>query len=89
MAYTAMSKDGPSFLNWRVHDALQRFSAAPPAHKFSRAQKLIEAKFARGDFNDVLQALDDDTRDALARALVSGRSNPGELAGAIPPRTSS
>lgn len=69
---------GPHFLNWQVHDATLRFLAAPRDEKFRRAQKVVEAKFARGDY-PVLQALDEQTRDNLAQAMVNDLLSPREL----------
>lgn len=47
-----------------------RFLAAPRARCWLLALKVIDARFARGDYSDVLQALDSDTREALALALI-------------------
>lgn len=69
-----MTGRGPSFLNWQVHDATMRFLSAPPEHKLARARKLVDAKFERGDFADILQAMDEATRDAMARRLVDGKA---------------
>lgn len=68
-----MNPPGPDFLRWKVHDTYMRYASAPPDHKLMWAQRLVEAKFARGDYSDILQALDDATRDAMARALVDGK----------------
>lgn len=66
-----MSDLGPHFLNWQVQDAALRFAAAPPDTKWQRAQRLVQAKFDRGDYPE-LQDLDEATRDALAKQLMDG-----------------
>jgi hypothetical protein len=68
-----MTLENPHPLDCVVWDAEARFLAAPPGFEIPRARRLVEAKFARGDFH-MLQALDDATRDAMARALVDMRA---------------
>lgn len=70
-----MSKDGPSFLDWQVHDATLRFASAPPDVRLERARRLVHAKFARGDY-PMLQALDEAALEVLAKDLVESISAP-------------
>lgn len=64
-----MATAGRSFLDWQVHDATLRFASSPPQYLMSRARKLVDAKFQRGDY-EMLQAMDDETRDNLAKQLI-------------------
>lgn len=65
-----MNKPGPHFLNWQVWDASMRFMAAPKPEKLSHAIRLVQAKFDRGDYADILQALDAETRASMAGEMV-------------------
>lgn len=65
---------GPYFLGWQVRDAEMRFLAAPADEKLSKARKVIQAKFARGDY-PMLQALDEATREVFAKELVDRYKN--------------
>lgn len=69
-----MNAGSADFLQWRVHDAWLRFQAAPEHLRLYLAGELVQARFDRGDYAGTLQALDEATRDGLARALVEGRA---------------
>lgn len=68
-----MTTEYPHALDAEVWAADMRFRTATTLDlRLHRARALVAAKFARGDYSDVLQSLDEGTRDALARALVDG-----------------
>ncbi len=63
-------RHGKAFLDWQVNDAELRFLSAPATDKWAKALRLVDARFARGDY-PMIQALDEATRAGLAKALIA------------------